>query len=454
MPSTMTHSRWTSRQLLALGSPSDHLPKRVRDLIAAQELKSERLIGWVQLSLAAVFAVLYAIAPRPSDVSTSMLSPVPLALALYASFTFLRLWLAYFRTLPGWLLAASILIDTALLLGLIWSFHAQYNQPAAFSLKVPTFIYVIVFIALRALRFDHRYVLTAGLATALGWMSLVAAVLYLSPPGTVTRSFADYVTGRSILIGAEVDKVLAVLMTTTILTLVVYRARHILVTAVREEAAGREIRRFLSDGVADTITRSEAEVRAGQAVERNAAILMLDIRGFTRFSMAVPPAEVVEVLTSFHARVIPVIKSNGGVIDKFLGDGVMATFGAVTPSESSAADAVRALEALLKATADWQQNLSYPSAAHLEVNAAVAAGRVVFAAIGNEERLEYTVIGDAANLAAKLEKHNKVERTRAVVAASTYDLAVAQGFVPVETPKWRHSATVSGVAEPLEIIAF
>ncbi len=454
MPSGKTLSEKFSHPLHMIGTPSDHLPQRVKDLIAAQELQSERLIGWVQLSLAAIFAALYAIAPRPSDVSTTMLAPVPLALALYAGFTLVRLWLAYFRALPGWLLTTSILIDTTLLLGVIWSFHAQYGQPAAFSLKVPTFIYMIVFVALRALRFDHRYVLAAGLAAAIGWTCLVATALTLSPPGSVTRSFTAYMTGRGILIGAELDKILAILMTTAILTLAVYRARQTLVTAVREEAAGREIRRFLSDGVADTIARSETTVRAGQAIERNAAILMLDIRGFTRFSMTVPPAEVVEVLTSFHARVIPLIKANGGVVDKFLGDGVMATFGAVTASEHAAADALRALGALLMATADWQQALSRPTAAHLEVNAAVAAGRVVFAAIGNEERLEYTVIGDAANLAAKLEKHNKAERTRAVVAGSAFDLAVAQGFVPIVGPKWRRSATVAGVAAPFEIVAF
>ena len=61
----------------------------------------------------------------------------------------------------GWVLPGllSMLVDTALLLGLIWAFHFQYEQPAVFSLKVPTFVYIFAFIALRALRFDHRYCL-------------------------------------------------------------------------------------------------------------------------------------------------------------------------------------------------------------------------------------------------------------------------------------------------------
>src|SRR6516165_4605616 len=89
----------------------------------------------------------------------SMLAPVPMALSGYAAFTAARLWFAHRGFLPGWLLVLSMLVDTALLLGLIWAFHFQYKQPAAFSLKVPTFVYIFAFIALRALRFDHRYCL-------------------------------------------------------------------------------------------------------------------------------------------------------------------------------------------------------------------------------------------------------------------------------------------------------
>ena len=71
-------------------------------------------------------------------------------IAAYFLFTVARLVLSYRMRLPGWLLVVSMLADTALLLGLIWWFHIQYGQPAAFSLKVPTFIYIFVFIALRA----------------------------------------------------------------------------------------------------------------------------------------------------------------------------------------------------------------------------------------------------------------------------------------------------------------
>ena len=431
------------------------LPQRVRTLVEAQEAESERLIGWVQLTIAGLFALLYLAAPRPIDSPMRLVAPVPLALAIYTAFTVARLRLAHRRRLPHGLLVASILADVLLLAGLIWSFHGEYGQQPAFSLKVPTFIYMVVFVSLRALRFEPRYVIAAGLAAAAGWGALTLGAIALSPPGTVTRSFTAYLNGTGILVGAELDKIIAVLIVTGVLAFAVARAQRTLVTAVREAAARREIERFLSFGVADAIADAEAVIAPGQAVERDAAILMLDIRGFTRFSATVAPSVVVEALTRWHARIVPIARRNGGAVDKFLGDGVMLTFGAVTPSATAAADSLRALEAILAEVRPWQAEIAALGIRQpLDVNGAVAAGRVVFAALGSEDRLEYTVIGDAANLAAKLEKQNKVEGSRALAAANAYDLAVAQGWRGKAEPLWRRVVTVAGGAEPVEAVAF
>lgn len=436
-----------------LGEPprTAEVPRRVAALIRAREEESERLIGWVQLVMVATFATLYAIAPRPLDAGMSMLAPVPLALIAYAAFTAARLWLSHRGYLPGWLLVLSILVDMALLFGLIWTFHLQYEQPAAFSLKVPTFIYVFGFIALRALRFDHRYVLSAGLFAVIGWALIVVLAIQASDGPGITRHFVTYMTSNSILIGAEFDKMFTILMVTALLTVAVWRARSVLVTAVREEAAGREVRRFLSQGVAEAIAGSETLIEAGHAVERDAAVLMLDIRGFTHFSTKVAPKDVVQMLTSLHVRIIPIVRAHGGVVDKFLGDGVMATFGAVTPSKTAAADALRALDAIMQEAEVWRRAMPQLGVATpLEVNGAVAAGPVVFATLGGIDRLEYTVIGEAVNLAAKLEKHNKTARTRALTSAKTYELAVAQGYA-VPCPR-RPGSSVAGVSEPFELV--
>ncbi len=445
-----------------------HLPQRVVELIAAQEAQSERLIGWVQLCVVAVFVVLYTLTPRPSDAPmTMLLEPVPMALLGYGVFTIARLVIAHKRLVPSWLVVSSILVDTGLLLGLIWVFHSQYGQSAAFSLKVPTFIYFFIFISLRALRFDFRLVLASGFVAAGGWFLLVVAVLKHEKDGIITRNFIDYVNGSRVLIGAEFEKIMTLILVAIVLAIAVKRAREILITAVSEETQGREIRRFLSGGVADAIARSDRTLEAGQAQERLAAILMLDIRGFTSFSKHVSPRDVVQMLTSLHARLIPIIERNGGIVDKFLGDGVMVTFGAVEPSQSAVADAVRTLDEVMCEAEDWRAQLSgIAKRQKLQLNGAVSAGNVVFATLGNADRLEYTVIGEAVNLSAKLEKHNKKLGSQALICTNCYELARRQGYQRADHPaqsreglacqfeiKHLTNQKVAGVAETMDLLA-
>lgn len=424
---------------------------RVQTLIDRYEAESERLIGWAQLGVVILFGVLYAIAPRPAD--ATFIHPVPLALGLYLIFTTIRLVLSYVTVLPGWLLVTSMLFDIVMLLGLIWSFHIQYDQPASFYLKIPTFTYIFVFIALRALRFDARYVLTIGIFAALGWLVLLTYAIWDSGREAITRSFVSYITGNAILIGAEIDKIVAILVVTAILALVIRRAGGILALAVREEVRTRDMMRFLPRDVADVITSSEQVVAPGDAEEREAAVLLLDLRGFTRFCGDRPPREVVALLVGFHKRIVPIITGHEGVVDKYLGDGVMATFGAVRASPTAAADAMRALEAIVAEARNWRAGVGMPDgrAAPL-VNGAVAAGPVVFAALGDEERLEFTIIGEAVNLATKLEKHNKAEATTALTTRAAFDLACRQGFVPKGAPEFLSARAVAGVAEPLDIV--
>src|SRR5438093_3666076 len=102
------------------------LPARVATRIRAQEEASEILLGWVQLAVVLGFSIVYLLAPKTFS-DTAPFRPVPWFLAAYLAFTVLRLILAYRHRLPEWLRYVSIVIDMALLLGLIWSFHLQYE---------------------------------------------------------------------------------------------------------------------------------------------------------------------------------------------------------------------------------------------------------------------------------------------------------------------------------------
>lgn len=438
------------RHLGTLASPAGDAPARVTALVVKEEEKSERLIGWVQLTLASVFLALYLIAPKPVD-ADPMFEPVPLVIISYIAFTLVRIVAAYTGYLPGWLLVVSMLADVALLYGLIWSFHIVYAQPPAFYLKVPTFAYVFVFIAIRALRFDPRFVLSQGLFAAFGWILMVLYAMHASGMESVTRSFVTYLTSNLVMVGAEFDKIFTILALTAVLSLALFRARRTLNTAVRESVATREMRRFFGTGVADAITSGEHAAMAGDATDRDAAILMLDLRGFSAFAADCSPRKVVSALTAYHALTVPLIEAEGGVVDKFLGDGLMATFGAVEPSNAPAAAALRALDAVMAAQPRWEAAAASSDFAPLPIHGAAVAGRVVAATLGHEGRLEFTVIGEPANLAAKLEKHNKALGTRALTTAETLATAIAQGYS--RQPKTLGAQTVPGVTNPVALVA-
>jgi adenylate cyclase len=432
---------------------STNLPERVRETIRRQQERSEILIGWAELVLVGLLAVAYETTTMATGVVQDDYSFETEVFVIYGVFSVGRLALAYRRALREWMLYVSVSADMALLMGLIYSFHYKYAQPAVFYLKAPTLLYVFLFIALRALRFEARFVIFAGLCAAAGWIALILYALGgRGGPPNITSDFVEYMTSNAFLIQAEADKILAILLTTAILAIAISRARSLLVRSVSEGAAARDLSRFFDPGVANRIRTAALSIKAGEGELRDVAILTVDLRGFTRLSVDLAPDDVMSLLQDYQGRVCPLIVGNGGSIDKFLGDGILASFGAVSPSTTAAADALRAADAVIDAADRWAGERRTAGLPPLAVGLAVASGRVVFGAVGDAERLEFTVIGDAVNFAAKLEKHNKDEKTRALVDVGTYALAERQGYVPPVSRERRAGRLVGGVTEPVDIV--
>ena len=424
---------------------------RIREAIDRQRDASERLIGWIQLSVILGLGVLFLLSPKTHETAVYA-RPIGWALLAYLLFTLLRLVLSYRIRLPAWFLALSVVADMLLLLGIIWSFHIDYGQPPAFYLKAPTLLYVFLFIAIRALRFDSRYVVLAGIAAAAGWLLLLGyAIATDDGMAAITRDYVEYLTANRILLGAEFDKIITIILVTAILAVAIMRARKTLVRGAQEHAAAVALSRFFSPEIADRITRAREEIHAGQGQQRTAAVLMTDIRGFTRSATALPANEVIEILTEYQSRLVPAIQENGGSIDKFMGDGILATFGAAVPSATYAADALRAAEAIAAAADRWAEARQTAGKSAFRVAVAVTAGPLVFGAIGDESRLEYTVIGDPVNLAAKLDKHGKSLNARIMTTAETLNLATRQDFELTENYKQVMTSVVADVPEPVDL---
>ena len=425
------------------------LPERVRQAIRRQQDDSELLIGWLQLAVGLTFTSLYLISPKAG----AGFDLVPWTLSIYLGLTVLRLIWGRLTRLPDWSLAISVVFDMALLMTLIWSFHLKYGQPPSFYLKAPTLLYVFIFIALRALRFEVRFVVLAGLVAALGWGTLILYAVTAGPDHmVVTRDYVTYLTSNSILIGGEIDKILSILAVTAIIGVALQRARKLLVQAIVEQTAARDLSRFFAPEIAAKIKASEQRIRAGMGEPRQAAILSLDLRGFTRYAAESDPDDVMKLLSDYQALMVPVIRKHGGRVDKFLGDGILATFGAVQPSSTYAADGLRALDELMIEARRWAESCGAAGRFCPTVNGALATGRVLFGAVGDEHRLEYTVIGEAVNLSAKLEKANKDLGTAALCDVATYDLARTQGYAPLVPKSPLPGVAVPGLARPVDLV--
>ncbi|GIL00657.1 MAG: adenylate/guanylate cyclase domain-containing protein [Alphaproteobacteria bacterium] len=192
----------------------------------------------------------------------------------------------------------------------------------------------------------------------------------------------------------------------------------------------------------------------GWGVERDAAILFLDIRGFSRISERSLPYDVVFILNSLFGEIGAEIEAAGGYIDKFMGDGLMAIFGlAATPQEASR-DAIRAALAAEHAARRSSRVLTHHLSEPIRIGIGIDTGTVVIGRIGrtsdqtSPSRL--TAIGDTVNIAARLESATKELGAAMVISARTFAMA---GLTEAETYGRTASIKVHNISRPVDVIA-
>lgn len=402
----------------------EKLPTRVRTAIKQQQEASEIVIGWVQLCIVSAFGVLYAVAPK-TFTDEADFAPVPWALGAYLIFTLIRMLLAYLRHLPHWMLVVSVIVDMVLLLALIWSFHLQYEQPASFYLKAPTLLYVFIFISLRSLRFEAGFVVLSGIVAAVGWLLMVLYAVMVEPGDQmITRNYVEYLTSNKVLLGAEFDKVISILMVTAVLTVAILRAQRLLIRSVIGSTAAQDLSRFVPDEVARRITSSDEGVDLGQGEVREATILFTDIANFTTIGEQLSPEQLINTLNEYFAVVAQPIERFNGVICQFQGDAILASFNLPEAHPDHAANAVNAAIEIQKLLVDR----TFGSGINLQSRIGINSGLVVGGLVGTPDRLGYTIHGDDVNLAARLEQLNKEHNTSILISGRTCELAGWHNF--------------------------
>lgn len=152
------------------------------------------------------------------------------------------------------------------------------------------------------------------------------------------------------------------------------------------------------------------DVQLGDAIQREMTILFSDIRSFTSLSEQMSPQENFLFLNSYLRRVGPVIRSDGGYIDKYLGDGIMALF------PEKPADAVRSALRLMDVLTEYNQHRATSGYAPITIGVGIHSGRIILGTVGETERIDGTVIADAVNVASRLEGMNKVFGTSILIS--------------------------------------
>ncbi len=315
---------------------------------------------------------------------------------------------------------ASVVMDMGLLMLLIWSFHLQYEQPASFYLKAPTMLYVFIFIALRALRFDASYILFAGAAAAVGWLVLILYVLYAVPDDPmITRDYVEHLTSNSILVGAEIDKIVAILLVTGVLAIALLLAGRLLNRAVLDSTTAQDLSRFVAPEVADRITAADEQNQPGDGEVKAASILFTDIEKFSTISEKLGPDELIRTLNEHFAAVSAVIDRFGGVITQFEGDTMLITFNTAKPDPDHAANAVRTAAGIQ----DVVGRNTFGKGIRMMTRCGINTGQLVAGAVGTSNRLLFTVHGDEINIAARLEQLNKEHDTYVLASECTVEEA-------------------------------
>ena len=216
---------------------------------------------------------------------------------------------------------------------------------------------------------------------------------------------------------------------------------------INEQREKRRLSRFFSPDVLRQVVRHRDELALGSS-RRLITVLFSDIRGFTSISEKLAPEEVAELLREYLTKLTEAVFRHGGTVDKYIGDAVMALYNAPFDQPDHAVHAVRtALEfqEIVKALSDrWEAKCGVA----LKNGVGINTGDAVVGTLGSVQRLEYTAVGDAVNVASRLEGLTKDFATPIVVSESTYQ-AVEHLF----SGRYLGEVTVKGKEIPVKIFA-
>jgi adenylate cyclase len=319
------------------------------------------------------------------------------------------------RDFPRYARFGNALFETSLPAGIIVTLSHYMNPQLVFAFWPPLLFFI--FIILSTLRLDFWLSLWTGAIAAVQQTILVLWLLPLEPWGNIPDETLLFHFSRSMVLFAS----------GVVAGIVAQSLRGQFENSVRAVAARDHVTNLFGQHVSPAVVDRLLAQQADPPSEiRTVCVMFLDIRGFTAMTRMRAAGETVELLNAFFADMIDVVDRHNGIINKFLGDGFLAIFGAPLDDPAAARNALAAARDMLAAVEDW--NRTRPQHA-LRVGIGIHMGEAVTGTVGSPQRKEYTVIGDTVNLAARLEQLTKEAGAQILVSTAVRDAVGCDGAV-------------------------
>jgi adenylate cyclase len=322
--------------------------------------------------------------------------------------------------------------------------------PPALVVDLPTTYLPFVLVVLSSLRMSVGLSLWAGLVAAAGYVGLYMILLNAFNQSSLTAA-AEQAHFDLFLNGGRIMAFMLIGVGTAIVGSNL--SRWMLNTIKAHDDQERVLHIFGQQVSPEVREKLLAQETAGADGEiRNVCVLFVDIRNFTAFSESKTPEAVVAFLNTMFSFMVDEIISHGGIVNKFLGDGFMAVFGAPLDDPSASRNALAAANSMLQRLDQLKADGQLPD---VQLGIGLNAGGVLTGQVGPEKRREYTIIGDVVNLASRLESMNKEYGTRLI--ASEYVVAQLEAGEDLTTTAQKYqlaplgAATVRGRTEPVQI---